>query len=92
MRRTGFSVVRDDAGHLRELVGKEITLIRGSRGRTRGPGMEREVRAMLDAVEGGMVFATLLEDDPLATVKPHKAGESGVWHGRSFVKQLAEVA
>lgn len=90
-RRTGFSVVTDDDDQVREMIGMEIKLIRGSRGRTQGPGMEREVRAVLDGVENGMVFATLLEDDPMATVKPTKAGDSGVWHGLSFVKGLAGV-
>lgn len=67
-------------------IGQEVTLIRGSRGRPTGPGCERLVRARLDSIDAvGNVCCTLLEDDPLATVSPNKAGESGQWHGMSFL-------
>lgn len=53
--------------------------------RTRSAGCERNVRARLDSVSTFDVFATLLEDDPIATIAPFKAGESDVWSGHSFV-------
>ena len=49
-----------------DLIGKEIMLVRGSRGRHVGIGHERRVRARLDAVDGMLVQATLLEDEPSA--------------------------
>jgi hypothetical protein len=70
-----------------DLVGKEILLVRGSRGRREGPGHERRVRARLDSIDGVMVHATLLEDDPHASASPTKAGEHGTWHGHSFVER-----
>lgn len=75
---------------LTHLIGKEVLIIRGSRGKTDGPGRERAVRCMLDAVDGQMVHATLLEDDPDATVAPRNCGDSGTWHGHSFVRPLQE--
>lgn len=75
---------------LNHLLGQEVLIIRGSRGKTDGPGRERAVRCMLDAVEGQMVHATLLEDDPDATVAPWRCGDTGTWHGRSFVRPLQE--
>lgn len=67
-------------------AGEELRLIRGSRGRLNGPGCERQVRAKLISIDPLMnLVCTLLEDDPLATAKPNKAGESGVWHGLSFI-------
>lgn len=70
---------------IKALIGKEIGLRRGSQFRPIGPGCDRIVRARLDNVEWGCVHATLLEDDPLATIGPGKAGESGVWHGLSSI-------
>lgn len=86
-RRRGFTVKagppRDE--RLAAMLGREIQLCRGSRGRMSGPGSERLVRARLDRVDGQVVHATLLEDDPLATTAPHRVGESGYWHGLSFI-------
>ncbi len=71
--------------------GDEVTLLRGSKGRPAGlvgSGCERRVRARLDSIDASMnVFCTLLEDDPMATVHPTMAGESGCWHGLSFLFQ-----
>lgn len=67
------------------LVGKEVLLLRGSEQQLSGVGKLRTVRARLDRVEGDNVFATLLEDDPFAAARPSKAGEEGLWHGRSFI-------
>lgn len=75
---------------LNQLIGKEVLIIRGSRGKTDGPGRERAVRCMLDAVDGQMVHATLLEDDHDATCAPWHCGDSGTWHGHSFVRPLQE--
>lgn len=73
-------------GLIRELrEGQEIVLLRGARGRTSGPGCERRVRALLISATPHNVAAELLQDDPLATAAPQKAGEKGVWHGLSFV-------
>lgn len=73
-------------GLTRELrKGQEIVLLRGSRGRTNGPGCERRVRALLISATPHNVAAELLQDDPLATVAPQKTGERGIWHGLSFV-------
>lgn len=66
-------------------AGQEIILVRGSRGRVDGPGRERRVRARLVSATTTNVHAVLLEDDPLATTAPYKAGEAGVWHGLSFL-------
>ena len=66
--------------------GQEITLLRGSRGRPHGPGCERRVRARLVSATPYNVIATLLDDDPVATTRPTKAGEQGVWHGLSFIE------
>lgn len=80
------------------LVGKAIHLNRGSSGRPTGKGRDRLVRARLDRIEGNMVFATLLEDDPDAGSAPYKAGEEGCWHGLSFIagrapsEDLSELA
>ena len=74
-------------------IGEEVVLIRGSRGRPlgSGPGHERCLRARLDAFQAGTVYCTLLEDDPNATVAPFKSGESGVWHGLSFIRPKHEI-
>ena len=86
-RRRGFTLKarapRDE--RLAAMLGREIQLCRDSRGRMSGPGSERLVRARLDRVDGHLVHATLLEDDPLATTAPHRVGESGCWHGLSFI-------
>ena len=84
------SVDTNNMNDLNHLIGKEVLIIRGSRGKSSGPGRERAVRCMLDAVDGQMVHATLLEDDPDATVAPWRCGDSGTWHGRSFVHLLHE--
>lgn len=71
----------------RFLAGQEVILLRGSRGRFTGPGCERQVRARLDSIDVcQLVRCTLLEDDPLATMAPIKTGESGCWHGLSFLQ------
>lgn len=90
-RRTGFTILARPPVDERivALLGQPITLHRGSRSRTSGPGCNRFVSARLDRVEGIMVFATLLQDDPMAGTAPYKSGESGMWHGLSFVKELA---
>lgn len=90
VRSTGFTLLpRIELPHeILALMGKEIGLRRGSRSRSLGPGCERIVRARLDKVEYECVHATLLDDDPLATIGPMKAGESGVWHGLSFIAQM----
>lgn len=54
--------------------------------------MERRVRARLDEVDGHFVHATLLEDDPNAICPPKLAGESGTWHGLSFVETPIDAA
>lgn len=89
-RASGFTLIRQEPLDPRmvALLGEEIRLRRGGRGRTVGPGCDRLVRARLDRVEGSNVFATLLEDDPLATTDPKLAGESGIWHGLSFIDNL----
>ena len=67
-------------------AGQEVKLLRGSRGQLSGQGCERTLRARLESIDaGGNVCCTLLEDDPLATVAPTKAGERGYWHGLSFL-------
>lgn len=66
--------------------GQEIILLRGSRGRSTGPGCERRVRARLVSATPYNVIANLLDDDPDATTRPTKAGEQGVWHGLSFIE------
>lgn len=89
-RSTGFTLLpRVELPHeIRVLIGKEVGIRRGSRFRAFGPGCERIVRARLDKVECECVHATLLDDDPLATLGPMKAGESGVWHGLTFVAPM----
>ena len=73
-------------GLTRELhVGQETSLLRGSRGRQEGQGHERRVRAQLVSADPCYVHAVLLEDDPVATIAPFRAGEAGVWHGLSFI-------
>lgn len=74
-------------GLTREIhIGDDVTLIRGSRRRTSGPGCERRIKARLDSIDCHLnVFCTLLEDDPLATTSPYRAGQSGLWHGLSFL-------
>ena len=82
-----------DTNHMNDLnhlIGKEVLIIRGSRGKTDGPGRERAVRCMLDAVDGQMVHATLLGEDQDATCAPWHCGDSGTWHGHSFVRPLQE--
>lgn len=91
-RKSGFDLIASVPEALASLVGAEVVLVRGSRGRTTGPGHERKVRARLDSVSAFDVFATLLEDDPIATTAPFKAGESGVWNGHSFVDVQASMA
>lgn len=74
-------------------VGDEVVLIRGSRGRgpETGPGFEREVRARYLGGNGPLdVVCELLEDDPNATTLPFRAGETGVWHGESFIRPIHE--
>ena len=93
LRARGFSVLADTERasrpeSMRALIGKPVWILRGSRGRNEGPGCFREVRAMLDDIEGELVHATLLQDDPHAVVGPYKTGEQGIWHGRSFVRPL----
>lgn len=90
-RRTGFTLLPPAPvdERIAPLLGKAIVLVRGSSSRLSGPGCKRQVSARLNRVEGGMVFATLLQDDPLAATPPYKSGESGIWHGLSFVKELA---
>ncbi|MEJ6003770.1 hypothetical protein [Paucibacter soli] len=85
-RRSGFDLVPTDPPALAQFVGREVILVRGSRGRNEGAGRERRVRARLDRVDHVNVFATLLEDDPDATCAPFKAGEAGIWHGHSFIE------
>lgn len=68
-------------------AGQEIVLLRGSRGRSNGPGHERRVRARLVSASPSIVEAVLLEDDIAATNAPTKAGETGVWHGLSFITE-----
>lgn len=72
-------------------AGQEIVLVRGSRGRSSGPGCERSVRARLMSATPYNVHAVLLDDDPLAATAPYKAGEVGVWHGLSFLSQMAHA-
>jgi hypothetical protein len=67
------------------MAGQVITLLRGSRTRNTGPGCLRRVRATLLSASPGNLHAVLLEDDPLATARPNKTGESGTWHGLSFI-------
>lgn len=90
-RRSGFTLLPAEPLEPRvaALLGKDILLNRGSAARTVGPGCDRQVRARLDQVDGIMVYATLLEDDPWATVAPFKAGEAGAWHGLSFIGSAA---
>lgn len=90
-RKSGFDLIPAVPASLAALVGHEVVLVRGSRGRTEGPGHERSVRARLDSLSAFDVFATLLEDDPNATTAPFKAGESGVWNGHSFVDVEASM-
>lgn len=84
--RAGFTLVErvELDARVAPLIGKAILLRRGS-GLGKARGCERLVRARLDAVDGIQVHATLLEEDPLATVPPFHAGDGGVWHGLSFV-------
>ena len=70
--------------------GETVILTRGSRGRTSGPGCEREIKARYIGARGNMVYCELLENDPLATVPPYKAGERGYWNGRSFVRRISD--
>lgn len=72
---------------LNHLIGKEVLISRGSRGVSVGPARERDVRCMLIAVQGPMVHATLLEDDPVAELGPRKCGHI-IRHGHSFVRPL----
>lgn len=88
-RRNGFDLLPAQPHPLASLVGREVRIVRGSPSRLTAPGHERRVRARLDRVDGEVVFATLLEDDPAATVSPFKAGETGAWHGLSFVEAPA---
>lgn len=70
----------------RFVTGQEVTLTRGSRGRSTGQGCERKIRARLNSIDPcGLVSCTLLEDDSLATASPFLAGERGSWHGLSFL-------
>ena len=89
VRKSGFSLISTDPPALAAFVGREVVLVRGSPGRKEGPGRERRVRARLDKIDPLNVWATLLEDDPDATVAPFKAGEAGIWHGHSFVETSA---
>lgn len=72
------------------LPGDEVILIRGGRGRgpETGYGFEREVRAKYLGGDEINVICELLEDDPHGG-SPNKAGETGVWHGESFIRQLS---
>jgi len=93
-RSRGFSVVESEIQFAEEdpmlaLIGKPIWLLRGARGRHAGLGSFRRVRATLDRIEGHVVHATLLENDPLATVEPFETGQNGIWHGRSFVMPMS---
>lgn len=91
-RRSGFTHLPPPelSPAIKKLLGQEIVLRRGSRGRATGQGCERTVCARLDRVDGIMVFATLLEDDPMASLAPFKANESGLWHGLSFIDNLEQ--
>lgn len=93
-RRGWVLVTQPTQTHLQLIsrVGQEVFILRGSRGRVEGPGHERKVRARLDRVGRVCINATLLEDDPHATVAPFKAGHQGVWHGHSFVVPLTPCA
>ncbi len=71
---------------MRALVGQEVVLLRGSRGRLDGMGHERRVGARQDDANAHMIHATLLEDDSHASSPPFKARETGSWHGLSFVE------
>lgn len=87
--RAGWTLVREPSAQeiaVRALVGQEVVLLRGSRGRLDAMGRERRVRARLDDANAHMIHATLLEDDPHASSPPFKAGETGSWHGLSFVE------
>lgn len=68
--------------------GDEVVLIRGGRGRgpETGHGFEREVRAKYLGGDSANVFCELLEDDPHG-IAPNKAGETGLWHGDSFLRR-----
>lgn len=70
--------------------GDEVVLVRGGRGRgpETGPGFEREVRARYLGGSRHEVHCELLEADPHATVKPDRAGETGIWHGESFIRPI----
>ncbi len=70
--------------------GDEVILVRGSRGRgpETGPGFERKVRAKYLGGDAVNVFCELLEDDPHGGA-PTKAGETGMWHGDSFIQRLS---
>jgi len=72
--------------------GDVVILTRGSRGRRSGPGHEREVLARYIGAKNIMVYCELLEDDPDATTAPFKAGERGIWHGRSFIRKVEKNA
>lgn len=67
--------------------GDEVVLVRGSRGRgpETGPGYEREVRARYLGGDELNVICELLEDDPNGG-SPTKTGETGCWHGESFIR------
>lgn len=67
------------------LIGKPIWLRRGSARRASGLGRNRLVLARLDCVIGTNVWATLLQDDPGASVAPFAAGHQGVWFGEAFI-------
>lgn len=70
------------------IAGSEVFLIRGGRGRKKGIGCERKVRAILNYIDANhMISCTLLEDDPLASMPPFKSGETGLWNGLSFIVQ-----
>lgn len=87
--RARWTLVREPSAQeiaVRALVGQEVVLLRGSHGRLDGMGRERRVRARLDGANAHMIHATLLEDDAYASSPPFKAGESGGWHGLSFVE------
>lgn len=73
------------------MVGDEVILTRGSRGRgpESGSGFERDIRARYIGGDQHNVRCILLEDDPNATVAPFKAGEAGTWNGYSFIRPIA---
>lgn len=90
--RLGWELVSqpsEDFRRLKPLVGQLVILVRGSGARSTGPGQFRRVTARLDGIGLNRVWATLMEDDAMATTPPFKSGEQGVWHGYSFVESPA---